>query len=198
VSTITAAILVGGRARRLDGQLKAALSVGDRTILQRQLAEVRAAGLTETLLVGRWTAARPANVRHVPDVVENSGALGGLYSALLAAWTPAVFVLAGDLPFVSAALIRHLTQLGAEDVVVPRTAEGWHPLCAVYQRRVALSVKRRLDRGLLRISDWLADLQIREIGTHELAWIDADDMLLMNVNSPDDLRRAERHARDGR
>jgi molybdenum cofactor guanylyltransferase len=189
---------VGGRARRLDGQLKAALRVGDQTILERQVAQLRAAGIRETLLVGRWTAAPPTSVRHVPDVVENGGALGGLYSALLAAWTPAVLVLAGDLPFVSAALIRHLTQLEKADAVVPRTAEGWHPLCGVYERRVALSAKRRLDRGLLRISDWLADLQIREIGADELALIDADDMLLMNVNTPDDLRRAERHARPRR
>ena len=198
MSRITAAILVGGRARRLDGQVKALLPVGHHTILERQLAAVRAAGITEILLVGRWTTALPADMRHVPDVVENGGALGGLYSALLAASTPAVFVLAGDLPFVSHALIRRLTAFIAEDVVVPRTADGWHPLCAVYRRTVALTVKRRLDRGLLRISDLLTDLQIREIGADELAQLDADEMLLMNVNTPDDFRRAERHARLGR
>ncbi len=193
---ITAAILVGGRARRFDGQLKSALRIGDQTIIERQLEEVRKMAVQEVLLVGRWPAAAVVGVRHVPDVLEESSALGGLYTALLISTSPSVLVLAGDLPFVHAALLRRLTELGLDDeAVVPRTSGRWHPLCAVYRRRVALRIKARVDRGTFRVSDALSDMRVRELTSDELAAMDPDGMTLMNVNTPDDHRRAERRAR---
>src|SRR5688500_789367 len=96
---VSAAILVGGRAQRFAGQLKPALRVGDQTILERQLTALKQAAIDDILAVGRWVGPRMAGVRHLPDVIEERSALGGLYSALLLATTPIVVVLAGDLPF---------------------------------------------------------------------------------------------------
>jgi molybdopterin-guanine dinucleotide biosynthesis protein A len=196
MSNVTAAILVGGRARRLDGRLKPALRVGDYTILERQLAVCGAAGIDEILLIGRWPAEPMRGVRHFPDIVEDCGPLGALYSALLLATAPVVVVVAGDLPFVQPELLTTLGRLEEnEDAAVPRTADGWHPLCAAYRRGVALGIKARLDRGALRVSDALSDMRVRAVTGAGLARMDRDGMLLMNVNTPDDLRHAERHAR---
>lgn len=196
MSDISAAILVGGRARRLDGQLKPALLVGEHTILERQLEALRGAGISEVLLVGRWRAPPVPGVRHVPDVVEGASSLGGLYSGLLLSASPIVVVLAGDLPFVEPQLLRLLAAVGPEeDAVVPRSADLWHPLCAAYRRRVALGIKARLDRGDLRVSDALADMRVHELTADDVAPFDEDGMLLMNVNTPDDHERARRRAR---
>ncbi len=190
---VTAAILVGGRARRFDGELKPALRVGNQTIIERQLGAIREAEIRDILFVGRWPGMPRTEGRHIPDVIEAGGALGGLYSALLVAATPIVLVLAGDLPFVTAMLLRHLARLDPhEDAVVPRTADGWHPLCAGYRRSVATRLKRRLHRGDLRVSDALADMRVREVTSERLSDMRSGDLLLMNVNTPDDHRRAER------
>lgn len=193
-----AAILVGGRGERLGRGPKPLLRVGNQTILDRQLRAVREAAIQQVLLVGRWSSPPVAGLRHVPDVLDSSGALVGLYSALLAATAPIVIVLAGDLPFVTASLLRRLADVtSGEDAVVPRTRGRWHPLCAGYRRQTALRIKARIDRGELRVSAFLADLRVRELAAHELSPMDPDGMGLMNVNTPDDLRRAERYARLG-
>lgn len=192
---ITAAILVGGSARRFQGTVKSALTVGEHTILNRQRIALADAGIDDVLLVGRWAAAPVPRMRHMPDVIDSGGALCGLYSALLVASTPVVLVLAGDLPFVTGALVRELTVLGDHDAVVPRTADTWHPLCAAYRRRVAPTLKRRLDAGAWRVSDALAEMDVREVTTDELERLDPDGMLLTNVNTPNDQRQAERRLR---
>jgi molybdopterin-guanine dinucleotide biosynthesis protein A len=193
---VTAAILVGGRARRLGGKIKPTLSVGHQSILDRQLDALNRAGIQRILVVGHWHGPPAPAGRHVPDVVETSSALAGLYSALLWATTPVVLALAGDLPFVSPPLLRQLTTIdGAFDAVVPRTVEGWHPLCAAYRRGVAIPIKARLARGALRITEALADMTVREVTTDDLARLDPDSMLLMNVNTPADLQRAEDYIR---
>jgi molybdopterin-guanine dinucleotide biosynthesis protein A len=193
---VTAAILVGGRARRLDGRSKPALVVGQQTIADRLLDAIRRADIPTVLMVGPWSGAIAPGVRHVPDVVGPVGPLGGLYSALLVAATPIVVVLAGDLPFVSGPLVRRLAAVPeGRDAVVPRDDRGWHPLSAGFRRTAAAHVKAQLDRGSLRVIDALAGLQVDPIGGDQLRQLDDDGMLLMNVNTPDDLRQAERHGR---
>jgi molybdenum cofactor guanylyltransferase len=193
---LTAAILVGGQARRLGGRNKPRLRIGDRSIVSRQLAVITAVGIRDVLLVGRWDEDPVAHTRHVPDLVEGCGALGGLYSALLVAPAPVVLVLAGDLPFVSPALLHRLIAIApGEDAIVPRTSAGWHPLCAAYRRTVAPGIKARLDQGALRITDALGGMRVRELTDEELLELDPRGMVLMNVNTPDDLRLAEHRAR---
>jgi len=191
---VTGAILVGGQARRFGGAFKPSLRVGNDSIIVRQIASFRAAGIDDVVVVGKSPLSF-AGVRHVADAVEG-GALGGLYSALLVATHPVVVVLAGDMPFVTASLVRCLVRLiGDEDAVVPRVDGQWHPLCGAYRRSIASRLKARLDRHEWRVTDALGDLRVRALETDELTECDATDMPLMNVNTPDDHREAERLAR---
>ena len=191
---VTAAILVGGRARRLDGRSKPALIIGEQTIADRLLEAIGDAGIATVFMVGPWHGAVPSGIRHIPDLMGQVGPLGGVYSALLVASTARVIVLAGDMPFVTAALIRRLADMAdGIDAVVPRDDRGWHPLSAGYRRSIAPHVKAQLDRRALRVVDALGGIRVDELTGDELRRLDGDDMLLMNVNSPDDLRHAERH-----
>ena len=196
---LAAAILIGGRARRLGGRTKPLLRVGDRTILNRQLDVLRQAGIEQITLVGRWAADEAPRAPVVADAVDEAGALGALYTALLVAPTARAIVLAGDMPFVGASLIRALAALdAAADAVVARTADGVHPLCGCYRRSVAARLKARLDRGELAIRTALGDLRVRELGPAALSAIDPDGTMLMNVNTLADYERACQAARHRR
>lgn len=186
----TAAILAGGQARRLGGIDKSALMVGDRSILERQLALLR--GLTpHILIIGRDRAPRPMDVTVVPDLIEGAGALGGLYTALLNSPTERVLVIACDMPFLTAPFLTHLvTRLAGADAAIPRDARGRHPLCASYSSRVAPHLKARIDAGDLRVGKALDSLDVTDVDARELACLDPSGLVLFNVNTQDDVALA--------
>src|SRR5574339_1308675 len=131
----SAAILAGGRASRFGGCDKSALIVEGLPILERQMAALSQVADEVMLVVGEQMPPPRAHVRIVRDRVSASGPLGGLDAALAAARHDRLVLLACDMPFVTAQLLRHLLALTSEaDAVVPRTERGYHPLCAAYTR----------------------------------------------------------------
>jgi molybdenum cofactor guanylyltransferase len=196
---VDAAILAGGRARRLGGQDKRALRVGPTTILERQLAALD--GLVDRVfVVGADPVAGGGPLPAVvADRLPNAGALGGLYTALCEAAGSHVLVVACDLPFVTTALLARLIGLAdsTRDAVVPRSTDGLQPLCAVYARRLADEVRRRIESGRLKIQDLLGTIRVREVGPAEIATFDLEGRLFFNVNTPDDLAEAVRLSRLG-
>jgi molybdenum cofactor guanylyltransferase len=187
----SAAILCGGQATRFAGRDKSALIVGGRSILDRQLAELsRLTG--DLLLVGRAGAPTPPQTRLVTDRIPGKGPLSGLDAALAAARAEEVIVIACDMPFVSADFLRFLTTLTpGYDVVVPRTARGYHPLCAVYTRRCAEPVARRLAADQLTMIGLLEELRARVVLAEEIAAFGDPDRLLSNLNTPDEFEAVE-------
>jgi len=189
----TAAIVAGGSARRLDGRDKSAIAIGGRSILERQLAVVRP--LTDRILVVAHDADRFAatGLPVVDDLIEGAGALGGVYTALSVAATPRVLALACDLPFLTGRFLAHLvTADPGADLTIPRSRDGYQPLCAVYARACLEPLRARLARGAFRLQDLTADVRTREIGPDELAPFDEDGTLFFNVNTPGECERAER------
>ena len=190
---ISAAILAGGRATRFGGADKASLVVGGLRIVERQLAAIGA--VTDDVRIVANDAARYAalGVRVVPDLIAGAGPLGGLYTALVDARHDRVLVLACDLPFVPAALLERLAMESGTaqqvDAVVPRTARGLEPLCAVYWKACAGRAQAQIARGDLRMTALLADLHVRELGRDVLAPYDGE-ALFENVNTPHDYARA--------
>ena len=183
----SAAILGGGRATRLGGRDKSALLVGGRSILDRQVAELSKV-TDDIVLVGAAAGGIETPnelLRTVPDRVPDRGPLGGLDAALAAARDDEVFVVACDMPFVTAALVQYLLTLAAGyDIVVPRTNGRYHPLCSIYRRTCAATVTRRLAAGELAMLGLFEGLRVRTVTGEELDAVGDRDRLLVNVNTP--------------
>jgi molybdopterin-guanine dinucleotide biosynthesis protein A len=210
---VSAAILVGGRARRFGGRDKSALLVDGRTIRDRQIAAL--APLTDDLLIvgshdsvvgshdsvvgsrfsgialqnpaeaGSHIVAGSHTVRFVADHVPDCGPLGGLDAALSVARGEMLILLACDMPFVTTQLLAHLTaRLNGADAVVPRTERGYHPLCAMYTQACRDAVARRLARRELALIRLLDDLRVQVIDPEELDRFGPSGRLLANVNTP--------------
>jgi molybdopterin-guanine dinucleotide biosynthesis protein A len=193
VPQISAAILAGGHARRFGGADKASLVVGGARIIERQLAAL--ASVADDIRIVSNDPPRYAalGVRVIQDQIRDAGPLGGLHAALVDATHPGVIVLACDLPFVTTALLETLANefgAGAEiDAVVPRSARGLEPLCAVYATRLADVARRRIDAGELDVRGLLQDVRVSELPAERLAPFD-DASLFLNVNTPHDYERA--------
>ncbi|MGD9905564.1 MAG: molybdenum cofactor guanylyltransferase [Vicinamibacterales bacterium] len=194
MTTWSAAILVGGRSRRLGGRPKPWLDVGGTTILGRQQAVFAALGVVPRLIAPSGTDLPPSGLDVVADRVADGGALGALFTALDAATTDVVVVVAGDMPFLTAAFaLALLDRIGTHDAAVPHTAAaGWHPLAAAYARRSARRLHDALASGERRVVAAVSTLDVAALDDAALAPLDPDGTLLCNVNTPDDYAHARR------
>ena len=189
----TAAILAGGQSRRLGGRNKAALSINGASVLDLQLARLRRVVDRTIIIANDADAFGSSGLPVIPDMLPNAGALGALYTAVRAAPTDRTLVIACDMPFVSEPLLAYLVEAGrTADIVIPRTARGYEPLCATYTRRTADALMRLVEEKRFALSEVarLPGLTIREIGRDELEPFGPEDVLFFNVNTPDDYARA--------
>ena len=126
----------------------------------------------------------------VRDEFPDHGALGGIYTAIVASPHERTLVVACDMPFLSEALLAYMAGIDA-DVVIPRTARGYEPLCAIYGRACAAPMRARLTRGELEASRRLEGVRVAEVSPVTLAAYDPDGLLFVNVNTPHDYERAK-------
>jgi molybdopterin-guanine dinucleotide biosynthesis protein A len=194
---VNGAVLAGGAARRYGGTPKGLLTVGKRRILDRVVDAVAAVTGERPRLIANASDAtswRP-DLETLPDVRPGLGTLGGIYTAVTAAAGP-VLCVAWDMPFVPEALLRLLGDrmaTGGYDAVLPESSgrRGLEPLCAIYGPACAPAIARRLDQGDLMAISFHADVRIGIVPLAEVRRFGDPDELFFNVNTPDDLARAE-------
>ena len=181
----TAVILAGGRARRFGGRPKLLLPLGDRRIVDRLLAVLRAVADQVFIVANDRETYAGLGVPVHPDVLAGAGPLGGVHAALHGSRSSRTLVVAGDMPFLSAAFLDHLLHAGrSADVAIPRTNDGYQPLCACYRPSCAPVIERRIAAGALRASAAVEVLRRHEIGPDAIAPFDPDGTLFFNVNTP--------------
>jgi len=191
VAGLSGAVLLGGASSRM-GRDKAALAVAGVAGATR-IALALDALCDEVLLVG-GTPPADAKGRAVADPEGPRCALRGLVAALEAARGERVLVVATDLPLVTDAFLRGLvTVAGADaDAVVPRPVPKAQPLCAVYHRLPVLArARKQLAAGELALHGLLDTLRVTWIEGERLRALDPAGTALLNVNTPEDLVRAE-------
>lgn len=191
---VGAALLAGGASTRM-GRDKANLPVAG-TAAATRIARLLAELFDEVLLVGGDPPA-DAPGRRVADPEGPRCALRGVVGGLEASTRERVLLVATDLPLLRPDLLLALVAWPEADAVVPRTPDGVHPLCALYRREVALAAARaRLAAGELKLQGLLDALDTRYLAPEDVARVDPLGIALTNVNTPEDLARAEAGVRD--
>lgn len=182
----TGAVLIGGESRRM-GRDKALIDVGGTTLPAIVAGRLRDAGADEVLAVGgvddRVDAA-PSGTRWVPDGWPGRGPVGGVASAMGAARTEVVAVVACDLPALDVSTLGRLADSvsGDEsvDVAVARSRHGRQPLVAAWAVRLRPILETALDAGASpSVHAVLAGLVVTEVEVEE------DEVV--NLNRPEDL-----------
>ncbi len=125
------------------------------------------------------------------DLIPGAGALGGIYTALRTAKRPRVFVVACDLPFLSAELVEFLCQKNAgAEVVVPESENGLEPLCAVYAKSCLPLIEKQLRDKRFKVSDFFSQARTEIVRLEtSLSFFTPD--VLTNVNTPEEFARAQ-------
>ncbi len=187
----TAAIMAGGQARRFGGRDKAKLTVGDTRIIDRQITVLDKVADQIVIVAPNARPYRSLGLPVFEDLMPGTGALGGIYTAITVSRNPQTLIVACDMPFLNAPFLYHLTNFGHEaDVVIPRTTDGYQPLCASYSRSCAAPIRQRLDAGLLKVLELLSDVRVKELDPDDIAPYNPHGVLFFNVNTPDDYARS--------
>jgi molybdopterin-guanine dinucleotide biosynthesis protein A len=188
---LTGVIQAGGRSTRMGGEPKALLEIGGRRIVER-VADVLGQVTDDLLMVTNtpelfeWMG-----LPMVPDAFPDCGSLGGIYSGLKAAPGEAIFTVACDMPFLSAAVARLVTsRAGLADVVAPRVGPHYETLHACYGRACLGPMERRLADGQLKITGFWDEVRVLIIAEEEISRLADPAVVFSNVNTPDDLERA--------
>jgi molybdopterin-guanine dinucleotide biosynthesis protein A len=192
VDNLTAFILAGGKSTRM-GSDKAFLELKGRSLLERALDTVME--LTpEAIIVGeRSKFARFGIV--VEDVFRERGPLGGIHAALAATATELNLILAVDLPFVDSGFLKFLLkQAAANDAVVtvPRSEDGWQPLCGVYRREFGRIAERALLQGKNKIDPLFEEVKTNPVKEADIVAQGFSVNVFRNLNTPQELEQAKR------
>lgn len=174
------------------GQDKGLVSLAGRPLVQHVLDRVRPLGDELWITTNRPEAYAFLGVPTASDPQPGLGALVGLRTALQAARGETVLLVACDMPFLQPPLLHYLlSRAGEADVVIPRRGGEFEPLHAVYRRDCLGAVEAALARGDSRMISFFPEVHLLPIDDAELAVRDPDGRSFFNVNTPDDLLRAE-------
>jgi molybdopterin-guanine dinucleotide biosynthesis protein A len=192
--TIAAAVIAGGAGKRLGGVSKAFVTVGSGPIAAQQLHILRDVFARVLVVVGDDAGGwEDLDVELVRDQMRGAGPLGGVHAALAAtADCAGVVCVACDMPFLSPALLRALRDRDpAADAVAPRLGGRAEPLLARYGRSCLPVIEGELAAGRLALHAVLAAVVTSWIEEPELRALDPQLRSLININTADDLIRAQ-------
>jgi molybdopterin-guanine dinucleotide biosynthesis protein A len=192
---LTAFILAGGKSTRM-GADKAFVELDGRTLLARALDVARS--LTPDVRIVGDSAKFASFAPVVEDLFRNCGPLAGIHAALQSSQSDLNLILAVDLPFIPSPLLRFLVTRAKDSatslVTIPRTPEGWQPLCAVYRKQFADAAEHALRAGRYKIGQLFHPVQTQAIDAAELEAAGFSQSVFRNLNTPQELAEARKTA----
>jgi molybdopterin-guanine dinucleotide biosynthesis protein A len=194
LTAITAAIVAGGASSRFGGIPKGLETVGGKRIVDRVIAAAMPV-VSDIVLVSNADGAATwlPSIRVVRDVRPERGSLVGVHTALTTTNGPTL-VLAWDMPFVTSELLSLIVKRGADQpyAVIPESAAGFEPFCALYTAACLPFVERAIDEGDFRVTALPKRFPFfSRITPRELDAFGDPATLFFNVNSAEDLAYAE-------
>ncbi|MCY3831710.1 MAG: molybdenum cofactor guanylyltransferase [Chloroflexi bacterium] len=194
MTALSLAIIAGGQSRRM-GRDKAFVDLGGKTLIERVIERSAHLGQAETILITN----RPTQYAHLGlpmhrDVLPDKGSLGGIYTALVKAASQYVLVLACDMPFISSDLLRLLiSHIRADiDIVAPRVAGYPQGLHAIYKKTCIEPIARQLAADRLKIIRFYDQMRVTYLDETDYAAYDPESRSFANVNTPEELAKAQR------
>lgn len=201
--TVLGVVMAGGRNTRYGG-LKAFAEVHDRRIVDRVIGALKSATDDIVVIANDTSAYASLGLPIRSDESADGAALAGLLTALH--WSrerkcSGVLTAACDMPFLTGPLLQRLLTYGQErdaDIVVPESGgrRGVEPLCAFYCNTCALPIERAIARNDLRMIGFYHEVRTIQLPLAEVQTFGDPEVLFMNVNTPEDLQKAQRIAKE--
>jgi molybdopterin-guanine dinucleotide biosynthesis protein A len=194
-SLISLVIQAGGKSSRM-GENKMLMQFLGVPLIQRVYERTKSIAQEVIIVSNEPEELAFMGVNVVKDSIEGKGAIGGLYTAMDRASSEYVAVVAGDLPFVNAEILKEgarlLNETGA-DVAIPKVNENFYePLHAVYRREICHDViLKAIQADQRRLISWFPSVRVVEMEEALCKKLDPEGNAFFNINNKEDFSLAE-------
>lgn len=197
----SAVVLAGGLSRRL-GQDKRRLRLWGEagpTLLGRTVATVGALCADVVVVLNDPEAWPDLPARVVPDQYPDGGALGGIYSGLVAAREEHAIVVACDMPLLNPALLAAMLARPRDyDVLAPRSLTAGatrnnldlETLHAIYGKACLGPMRAALDAGRRQIATFFPEVHVAVFSPEETRAHDPAGHSFLNINTVEQVAEA--------
>lgn len=178
-------ILAGGKSRRM-GRCKAELKIQGTTFLEYLVDKAKIMGFGEIFLSG-YEKEIPGTLG-IPDVMENRGPLGGIYTCFKATQNPYCFVIGVDMPLIREDTVGELLKAhrskGSGATLLTHNGKT-EPMAGIYDTRYSAVLYDIIAQGAAPVYRYLDAVGF---GTIELS---QPLESITNFNTPEEYRKLE-------
>lgn len=185
----TGIILAGGRSRRM-GIEKGLVQFGGQPLIQWAISVLKES-CSEILISANSSSYNHLGLKVIPDLIPDSGPMGGIYSCLLESDSRTNLVLSCDMPFIKPGIFCVLAQhIGDALICVPwHEGDQFEPLCGIYLKDCLPGMKDFIDHKNYKLPELFAHIKFRGVPVRTIH-PPLPDHYFLNINSPADLARA--------
>jgi molybdenum cofactor guanylyltransferase len=192
IKDITGIILCGGKSSRMQTN-KALLKIGDKTIIEIILSEMKKVFAEVMLSANECDDFTFLNIPIVKDIQVNRGPLEGIYSALKESKTPKNFITTCDLPLINHKLIEYISTIeSGKEISVPTINGTPQRLFGIYNKSVIEKIEEifslsEIDKSIRRsVYDLHHRISVELIKINHLHFYNKN--MFMNMNAPEDYK----------
>ena len=191
---ISAAILAGGSGKRFNDVVKANIVIDGKTIISRIIGEIGDIFDEIIIVTNKHDKFKEYNrYKIIVDQYLNKGPLGGIHSALKHTDRDALFVVAGDMPFLKKNLIvKQIDYYNNSncDILIPKIDQYIEPLHGIYRKTILDSLEDYLEsENDYAIREFIKTMNATFL---ELKGTEKQTRAFTNINSPSDILKVKK------
>ena len=186
---ISGVILAGGANKRFGGITKSNIIINGESIISRIIGNINDF-FEEIIIVTNTPSEFPefVNCKIAVDQYLKAGPLGGIHAALKSSKQDAIFVFAGDMPFLKKEIIAEQInqfRLMEYDILIPKIGRFIEPLHSIYRISVLSDLERFITREKKRsVRDFISEMNV---GYMQIQESEENKRAFTNINYPSDI-----------
>lgn len=184
----TGAVLAGGISKRF-GQDKRFFKIGEKTLIQIACDKIRKIFERRYLIVDETFDHKIEQFIIIKDKIPHKGPLGGIYSFFKETEELGCVFIPVDMPFLIEDLIKYISELHENDIAYINFKKKIYPIPGYYSRRIQKTIEEQIRNENFSLKDLLSKIIKKvEINEKDLTKFGKPEMLLFNLNRPEDLK----------
>ena len=187
---ITGIILAGGKSSRM-GSDKGLLAVNGVPMIVHVINSLNKAGIKDIIIISNNSDYQKFGFPVFPDIIEDKGPLGGIFTGLSKSKTSKNVILSCDIPYIDETIIDILIrESGEEQVSIVKFQNQLHPLIGIYDSSLLKALGEHLILNMLKVEQFIngCDFKILDI---EKLLPQIKNKSFANINTPEELRKSE-------